>query len=150
MSLVRLCWALLALLAAACSGGDGSRPPPIGGDGDADADSDADSDGDSDADADEDCIDYDGDGYGLRCDVGADCDDSDPGAWDDCTDCGPGSTRESCPCAGVEDPVDCHSDELFLDERTGRWRCRTGTRFCEDQEDETYAWGECIYDGGFL
>jgi len=137
---------LLASLQVACGDGDTSHPP---GPGDGDADADADSDGDGDSDHEPYCYDLDEDGYGVGNDggcLGLDCDDYDDSVWDDCSSCPAGLARESCPCFGTEDPVPCHSDELYEDEH-GRLRCLTGLMYCEAQADpETFIWGDCVLD----
>lgn len=151
MSRLLLCLALILSAAQiGCGSGDDGHHLPPPGDGDADSDADADTDGD--ADGDSQCIvDDDGDGYGVGigggC-LGTDCDDNDPSAWDDCSSCPEGIARKTCPCFGTEDPVECHSSDLYEDTH-GRLRCKVGQMFCEDgEEPETFTWGLCQFPDG--
>ena len=94
------------------SGWDGSDGGP---------DTDADSDGSTD------CVDDDGDGYGLNCDAGPDCDDSDAFHHNDCPHC-MGGPAEGCICDAT-DPVACYDGpEGTIDVGI----CRAGYRRCVD------------------
>ena len=86
------------------------------------------------------CIDEDGDGYGLNCDLGIDCDDSDPLRALSCEaiadagpvitppeHCEPGARLPGCPCAGNEEPIDCYDG---AGETLGVGICHAGSRYC--------------------
>ena len=88
------------------------------------------------------CADDDGDGYGPYCDLGDDCDDSDPGVHEGCLSCGHGP-QQGCPCGDGDEPVECHSARPEPDQH-GRLTCSVGQRTCESG-----AWGECVYEGTF-
>lgn len=89
---------------------------------------DADVEADGDAEALAVCDDDDGDGYGAACDLGPDCDDSDPAR---------GWVIDGCPCAAGDAPIDCRDTGETTDEHG--LQCGLGTRECVDG-----AWGPCV------
>ncbi len=81
------------------------------------------------------CQDADGDGFGLYCEAGPDCDETDRDVHEGCSWCG-SRAEVGCPCDAGE-TAECWSDEPFVDER-GQEVCGIGERPCLDG-----AWGEC-------
>jgi hypothetical protein len=80
------------------------------------------------------CIDDDHDGYGLQCDKGSDCDDSDETIFEGCAACA--KPNEGCECSSDSAPLDCTlSKEITSD---GTLLCKTGTRYCRDSK-----WSGC-------
>jgi streptogramin lyase len=101
------------------------------------------------------CVDDDGDGYGINCDLGLDCDDSDPLRALSCDaapdagpvvqppdHCAPGARLPGCPCAGTEDPVDCYDGE---GDTLGVGICHGGSRYCMETQEgsNTFIWSRC-------
>lgn len=85
-----------------------------------------------------DCEDQDGDGWGAGdgC-VGFDCDDADPGVWNDCTDdCAASPLSPGCPCdAAFEQPQICYAGPAGTQ---GVGQCTGGLRICRNG-----AWTGC-------
>lgn len=79
------------------------------------------------------CTDKDGDGFGPGCDMGVDCDDSDPLVRDECYACN--QNQSGCPCSREGQRFAC--GELVTDAE-GNSACRMGERVCEGGR-----WSEC-------
>lgn len=94
-----------------------------------------DPDGGSDADTDGTigCVDNDGDGYGVDCENGPDCDDTDAFHHNDCPHC-MGGPAEGCLC-DTDEPVACYDGP---DGTIDVGICRAGYRRCVDG-----VWGGC-------
>jgi hypothetical protein len=93
------------------------------------------------------CIDKDDDGFGRYCDLGEDCDDSDPDMTDACYRCA--QDPAGCECdAGVE-PKFCTPAEKHVD--GGILVCQEGTRYCRKQPDAgTWEWSDCNAIGDYV
>jgi hypothetical protein len=118
---------MVAMLGAAC-GGDGAAPP-------------AKKVTRSDAGSDEFmCVDDDGDGFGLYCELGTDCDDTDPEITDECRRCM--SPKEGCTCKPGTAPVKCDPPSIKV--AGGTLVCSEGTRYCRDS-----AWSACEIIGQY-
>ncbi|MDH5670859.1 MAG: hypothetical protein OEZ06_01860 [Myxococcales bacterium] len=123
--------ALLAILAVVGCGGDEKKEPEmfsLGGDADASTTSDGDE-----------CVDEDGDGYGLRCEAGKDCDDTDPDVLDECFRCF--EPAEGCPCEPGTMPEFCTPEAVDVIENgvhVGRLVCEEGAFYCRDSQ-----WSAC-------
>lgn len=80
------------------------------------------------------CVDYDGDGYGLDCDPGDDCNDSNPSIHVGCGACD--TPSEGCYCVAGSAPVTCTLAPGLS--RSGSLLCNEGTRYCRDEK-----WSAC-------
>ncbi len=89
-----------------------------------------------------DCRDTDGDGFGLYCEPGPDCDESDAEVHEGCMWCSSARPAAGCPCEG-EAITDCYSGEPVRND-AGEEVCMAGERTCVDG-----AWGECEYTEEF-
>jgi len=87
------------------------------------------------------CVDVDGDGFGVSCEDGPDCDESDPEVHEGCITCG-ARPQEGCACEAAE-PVECHSGAPVPDDH-GRLRCLVGHRDCVEG-----LWTSCSYDDSY-
>ena len=87
------------------------------------------------------CSDLDGDGFGLGCEAGPDCDESDAALHEGCISCG-SRPQEGCACEAAE-PAECHSGAPVPDEH-GRLRCFVGHRDCVEG-----LWSSCVYDDAY-
>ena len=73
------------------------------------------------------CLDQDGDGFGVECEQGEDCDDSDPNLN---VSCGCAVPNEGCSCEASAEPVDCVLSREHTE--SGGMLCKTGVRYCQD------------------
>ena len=80
------------------------------------------------------CLDEDGDGFGKGCVKGIDCDDSNPGALDECYRCV--SPDKGCPCATESEQAGCGKVEMAIGTQLV---CGQGITTCTNG-----AWSECI------
>ena len=81
-----------------------------------------------------DCIDDDGDNYGENCQLGADCDDSNPNFNVSCPDCKKSGTT-GCSCVAGSKSVTCYSgDSAWI----GKGQCASGQHQCSNG-----FWSEC-------
>ena len=87
------------------------------------------------------CLDADGDGFGVYCQDGPDCDESNPAVHFGCGSCG-SRPQAGCPCE-ADRVVECYSQDPVLDEN-GKEVCMAGERRCIDG-----AWGTCEYTESF-
>ncbi len=98
------------------------------------------------------CIDRDGDGYGYDCDLGSDCDDSDPlralrcevssdagAAPPEPQDCETDSQAAGCPCPPNQAPIDCYDG---ADGTLGVGICRSGVKRCTERTNN-WIWSPC-------
>ena len=74
------------------------------------------------------CIDRDHDGYGRNCDLGSDCDDTDPKVTDGCRRCL--QVAKDCPCVAGTQQQRCTPPVVHVD--GGVLVCQEGTRYCRD------------------
>ena len=86
------------------------------------------------------CVDEDADGFGMYCDLGPDCDDSDPSSTDECVRCA--SPKPSCPCKPGTMPIKCDPPPIKVE--GGTLVCSEGTRYCRDG-----FWSECEIIGQY-
>lgn len=84
------------------------------------------------------CIDADHDGFGIDCEHGLDCDDSDPSVTDACYRCL--GNANGCPCVPNSDAVSC--DLLTDTDHPLAGECHLGQRNCVEG-----AWGHCVAIG---
>ena len=87
------------------------------------------------------CIDRDHDGWGKNCDLGSDCDDSDPRVTDECRRCL--APAKDCPCTPGTIAQRCTPPVKHVD--GGVLVCQEGTRYCRDSY-----WGDCETIGQYI
>ena len=85
----------------------------------------------------ESCIDEDGDGFGVSCDLGEDCDDSNPNFNIICPDCTK-ANYPGCVCSGKSAP--CYSADPTT---KGIGKCKAGTQSCK-----AGIWQQCMNEVG--
>jgi hypothetical protein len=77
------------------------------------------------------CIDHDGDSYGVGCEAGFDCDDSDSTIWSDCDPGNPCSVpRAGCECDEEGEVIECRTSTP-VESPDGSVLCYAGVRTCE-------------------
>lgn len=131
---MRAVWLLvvvcLSLTLAACGGSKDKMPvtgKPVGGDEDG---------GVQDV-----CIDEDEDGFGKHCDMGVDCDDSDPDVTDECRRCV--QAAKDCPCTPGTKPMGCVPPVKHV--AGGTLVCKEGNRYCRSGY-----WSDCETIGQYV
>lgn len=84
------------------------------------------------------CIDRDDDGFGVHCEAGLDCDDTDNEIHSDCsTTMSCTSPRAGCPCEDNGEEIECRtSNPVITDD--GASLCYAGVRACADN-----LWSTC-------
>ncbi len=84
------------------------------------------------------CIDHDGDSYGVYCNAGLDCDDTDESIYADCDSDNPCTRpRAGCPCSINGDMIACGTSTPTVSE-DGTELCYAGIRECVDE-----VWSTC-------
>ena len=119
----RAAWMLLLMGLLACGGGHKSKSAGTGVSTSGDA-------GEGSANA---CVDMDQDGFGVNCDMGTDCDDTDPSITDQCVRCA--MPAKGCPCTPGTMPMRCdphYSMRTTMNGKTGTLVCSEGSRYCRD------------------
>ncbi len=84
------------------------------------------------------CIDRDDDGYGVHCEAGLDCDDTNAAIQADCSE-GMSCThpRAGCPCEDEGEEIECRTPNPIVSD-DGASLCYAGVRACQD-----LLWGTC-------
>ena len=78
------------------------------------------------------CKDADGDKFGDYCDLGDDCDDSDPAVTDECIRCV--VPNKDCPCEPGTESTSCKPKDkkIIKDGISYTVSCTEGRRYCRD------------------
>lgn len=79
------------------------------------------------------CVDEDEDGYGVDCDLGADCDDTDPTQTNACFLCAQRPSK-GCPCEPGTKPKSCDPEDVRTTRNgvMGTLVCTEGYQYCRD------------------